>query len=1119
LLFSSAANLGAQNINATITGTVTDPSAAVVQDATVVVHDQFTNTDVREVKTNSAGEYSATLLPVGVYTITVKASGFKDAVAQDVSLHVGELRTLDVRLEPGTITERITVEASAAPVETSSAAEGTTITGTQIRELELNNRNFEQLVTLEPGVASSLPAIVGFGIENVDSISVNGARTTANNWTVDGSDINDTGSNATLLNVPSVDALQEFTLERGTYDAQYGRSGGGQVNVVTKSGTNEFHGDTYEFARNDVFNANDFFANSVSTPTPPFRYNDFGYTFGGPFYIPGHYNTDKSKSFFFWSEEWRRERTPTTDILFLPPPAELGGTFAGTQLNTASAPAGCITNNAATNTAQISPSCFSKNATVYLQNVYSKFAPNAPNNEYIFPVSAVDNFRQEILRVDQKITSKIQAFGRYMQDSVPTTEPGGLFAGAGLPGISSTATNAPGRNVVAHVTMSLTPTVVNEAAFNYSWGAINSHITGIIDSPSFVDALDTSTYPFHDPYGRVPGVTISGVTGVGIPVSPYFERNIDKQVYDNLSLVRGNHSIRAGFLFQYYRKSENAVNPTNGSFSFTGSYGNPAFADFLLGDASYFDQASRDIIPDLYMADFEAYVQDDWKLRPNLTLNIGLRYAYLPTPTDRNLILDNFDPAVYNPAYAPQLDPVSGNFLPGQAVNPGNYANGIIVAKNACIPGNYFEPLPPTGGATCSPYGNRIAPDYNTFAPRIGIAWDPFKTGKTSVRSGYGIYYDRTLNGIFEQNSFANPPFVGSAVASPVIAEDIFDNPTQGLATPLTPAGIHATGTPDFKVPYTQQWDFSVQREIMPNTLLEVAYVGSKGTHLLGIFDENQVPLSVREASPTVYVNSIRPYLGYGPASAIGTEFNSSYNSLQISLNRRVNQGLTLGLAFTFSRTLTNNPSDRSDAAYDTYNFAADYGRSSFNPNEIFKLSYVYTLPFYRAQRGWVGHVLGGWEVSGITTFQAGFPTSIYQYYDPFNSLDYAGSFPNTFPGGIGIDPSVVAPRPDRLANGAGPRTVAEFMNTSAFVDAIGHFGNAARGIVTGPGLNNWDISGIKNVKVSERVNVQFRAEFFDAFNHVSFNSFDNYTDDPAFGQLNGDFSPRIIQLGLKLYF
>jgi hypothetical protein len=1117
-LLCMATNLSAQNITATLTGTVTDPSGAVVPKATVLVHDQNTNTD-RTVQTNSTGDYTATFLPVGVYTITVKVTGFQDSVAQDVDLHVGELRTLNFQLTPGVITQTVTVETSAAPVDTTTAAEDTTITGTQIRELELDNRNFEQLVTLEPGVASSLPAIVGFGIENTDTISVNGARTTANNWTVDGSDINDTGSNATLLNVPSVDALQEFTLERGTYDAQYGRSGGGQVNVVTKSGTNQFHGDAYEFVRNDVFNANDFFANSVSAATPPFKYNDFGYTLGGPFYIPGHYNTDKSKTFFFWSEEWRRERTPTTDILFLPPAAELGGTFTGTQLNTASAPAGCITNNPAANTSQISPSCFSTNSTVYLQNVYSKFAPNAPNNEYIFPIDALDNFRQEILRVDQNITPKIQVFGRYMQDNVPTTEPGGLFAGAGLPGISATATDAPGRNVVAHVTMSLSPSVMNEAAFNYTWGAINSAITGIINTPGFLGALDETSFPFHDPYHRVPGVSISGLTGVGIPVSPYFERNIDKQVYDNLSIVRGNHSIRTGFLFQYYRKTENAVNPTNGSFSFGDQYGNTPFANFLLGDAYYFNQSSRDIIPDLYMPDFEAYVQDDWRIRPNLTLDIGLRYAYLPTPTDRNLVLDNFDPAVYNPAYAPLLDPVSGNFLPGQAVNPGNYANGIIVAKNACNPSLYFEPLPATGGATCSPYGNRIAPDYSTFAPRLGIAWDPFKTGKTSIRAGYGMFYDRTLNGIFEQNSFTNPPFVGSAVASPVTPVDLFDNPTQGLATPLTPAGIHGTGTPAFKVPYTQQWNFSVQRDILPNTLLEVAYFGSKGTHLLGEFDENQAPLAVRQANPSVYVNSVRPYLGYGPDTAIGTEFNSNYTSLQISLNRRVNHGLTLGLAYTWSKTLTDNPSDRSDAPYDTYNFENEYGPSSFNPPQIFKLSYIYDLPFYRAQQGVIGHLLGGWEISGITTFQSGYPTSIYQYYDPFNSIDYATGTPGTYPGGIGIDPSAVAPRPDRLANGSGPGTVAEYINTSAFTPSVGHFGTSGRGVVLGPGLNDWDIAGIKNIKVTERVSAQFRAEFFNAFNHVSFNSFDNDVDDPAYGTLNGDFTPRIIQFGLKLYF
>jgi hypothetical protein len=1126
-----------QNITATISGTITDATGAVIPNATVIVHSNDTNSDVRTVGTDHVGNYVVALLPVGNYTLTVRAHGFEDWVAKDVSLHVGDHLTIDAQLHPGVVTQEVTVEASAAPVETSDAAQSETVTGTQIRELELNNRNFEQLVTLQPGVANGLPATVGFGIENTDSISVDGARNSANNWTVDGSDVNDTGSNATLLNVPSVDALSEFTLERGTYDAQYGRSGGGQVNVVTKSGTSQFHGTAYEFVRNDVFNANDFFANSVNTPTPPFRYNDFGYTIGGPVFIPGHYNTDKSKTFFFWSEEWRRTRTPGTNILNVPLPQELSGDFSGISyngtpvaLNPASAAPGCIANNV------ISPSCFSKNAVAYLQNVYSKFTPNvvpaAPSGlmpylgQYVIPENALSNYRQEILRVDQKINSKIQVFGRYMQDAVPTTEPGGLFAGAGLPGISSTATNAPGRNIVAHVTMSLSPALVNEAAFNYSWGAINSNLTGLIDNPTFASALDEGTFPYRDPYGRVPGISFPGgdAQGIGIPVSPYFERNIDKQVYDNLTLVRGNHSIRFGGTVQYLRKSENAVNPTNGSFTFATDYGNPAFANFLLGDAHEFSQASRDIIPDLFMPDVEAYVQDDWKVRPNLTINVGLRWAFLPTPTDQHMILDNFDPALYNAADAPMIDnnpasPNFGNFVPGQAVNPGNYANGIIVAHNACIPANYFEPLPPAAGATCSPYGNRIAPDYNTWAPRIGFAWDPFRTGKTSIRGGYGIYYDRTLNGIFEQNSFANPPFVGTAFSAPAAPLDNFDNPTQGSFIPLGPAGIHSTGTPAFRVPYNQQWSLSVQREIMPNTLFEVAYVGNKGTDLLGIFDLNQVPLSVRTANPAATEEALRPYLGFDTMSGIGTEFNSNYNSLQVSLNRRMTNGLTLGVAYTWAKTLTNNPSDRSDAPYDTYNFAADYGPASFGVGQNLIINYVYDLPFYKSQRGLVGHVLGGWEVSGITTFQQGFPTTITQCCDPFNSFDYAANTPGTYPGGIGIDPSVVAPRPDRISMASGPGTVAEYINTSDYGFALGHFGNSGRGVVIGPGLNNWDIAGIKNIKLSERFNVQFRAEFFNAFNHPSFDAFNSSITSPFFGQLNGDYEPRIIQFGLKLNF
>jgi Carboxypeptidase regulatory-like domain/TonB-dependent Receptor Plug Domain len=1119
-----------QNITASLTGTVTDPSGAIVSGASVTLHNDDTNSDVVTVKTDSNGAYTASELPLGTYTVTVQGQGFKKFIANGVALHVGEHRALNMKLEVGGVAEEVTVTASTVPIQTASAAQDTTITGTQIRELQLNNRNFEQLLMLEPGVANGLPDQVGFGIENTTSVSVNGARSSANNWTVDGTDINDSGSNATLLNVPSVDALSEFTLERSTYDAQYGRSGGGQVNVVTKSGTSQFHGDAYEFFRNNVLDANEYFNKAAGNPRPPFRYNDFGYTFGGPFFIPDHYNTDRSKTFFFWSEEWRRTRTPSTDILGIPSPQELTGNFTGLDypdgtpvtLNAASAPSGCITGNV------INPSCFSANAKVYLANVYSKFTPNsalspsALTENYTFPVSAADDYRQEIVRVDQKLTNKVQAFARYMQDKVPTTEPGGLFAGEGLPGISDTATNAPGRNFVAHVTMQLSPMVMNEIAFGDSWGAINSKITGLIDSTAFLSALSfAGGLPFTDPYHRVPGISISDVQGVGIPVSPYFERNIDKSIYDNVSVSHGSHTIRTGLSVQLMRKTENAVNPTNGSFSFGNNYGNPAFANFLLGYANGFSQDSRDIIPNLHFPNIEAYVQDDWKVTHTFTLNLGLRYAFFAPPEDDNQVLDNFSPLAYNPNDVPILD-ANGNFVLGQAATPQNYANGLIIAQNACNPNLYFAPPVAPYGPTCSPYGDRVNPNYNTFAPRFGFAWDVLGDGKTALRGGFGVYYDRTLDGIEEQNSFENPPFLGTVSVAPTVPVDLFDNVTAvAAAPPLAPVGLHVTGSPAFQIPYIDQWSLSIERELAPDTRLEVAYVGNRADHLLGEFDLNQVPLNVREANPTADVNNIRPYLGYGPITEIGALFKSNYNSLQISANRRIAAGLTFGVAYTWSKTLTNNPSDRSDAPYDTYNFGADYGPASFSLGQVLVINYVYDLPFYKSQQGLLGHVLGGWEVSGISSFETGFPTTIYQYYDPFNSLDWPAGSPNTYLGGIGIDPSVVAPRPDRAAGSScsGPGTVAQYINTAAFTDAIGHFGDSGRGICTGPGLNNWDISAMKNIKISERFTMQFRSEFFNAFNHVSFNSFDNYTDDSTFGQLNGDHDPRIIQLGLKLYF
>ncbi len=1086
-----------QEITASVSGTITDSSGAVITGASVKIHNNGTGAD-RTVSADGSGVYHATLLPVGTYTLTFSAKGFQSYVAEKVVLHVGDHRTLDATMQAGAVTQSVTVTATATPLDLGNASQEQTITGHQIQELELNNRNFEQLVVLQPGVSSQLPDQVGFGLQNTTAVSINGARTTANNWTVDGSDINDSGSNATLLNVPSVDALQEFKIGRSTYDAQYGRSGGGQINVMTKAGTNQFHGDAYEFDRNSVFNATPFLTNSVNGTKPPFTYNDFGFTVGGPIYVPNHYNTDKTKTFFFWSEEWRRTDTPQTPVAVLPPAQELQGNFQGiTTLNPALAPAGCITNNV------ISTGCFSKNAQVYIQNIYSKFTPNS-GNELITSQTAINNYRQDIVRLDENLNSKVQIFARYMGDNVPTTEPGGLFSGEPLPGISSTATVAPGRNIVAHVTAEIDPQTVNEAAFNYSWGAIDSAITGIIDQSSFLSAL-TNQLPYTDPYGRIPGVGITGITGVGIPSAPYHERNVDKEIYDNLSHVIGNHSVRVGADWQIMRKSENGPLPTNGSFTFHSANGLPSFANFLLGNAAVFSQANRDIIPDLHFINFEAYGQDDWKLKPNLTLNFGVRYSFFPAPHDINGILDNFSPQLFNSANAPQIDPTTGRFVAG-GITPAGYLNGIIVGKNGCAGAS-------SGGstATCSPYGNQVNPNNTTnFAPRFGFAWDPFKTGKTSIRGGYGIYYDRSLNGIWEQNQFADPPFVQSLQ----LLSASFDNPSNGVppASILAPRALHVTGTPGFPTENVQDWNFSVQRELMSNTELEVAYVGSKGTNLLGLVDLNQVPAAARLANPTLPANSLRPYVGYGPMSTIANYFNSEYNSLQVSLNRRMTRGLTLGAAYTWSNCITNNATDRSSAIYDTYNPSLDYGPCGYNRGQILQVNYVYDLPFFQGRNDLTGRTLGGWEVSGISSFYTGLPLTAFQFNDPFDSI--AGS-------GIGIDPSAVSPRPNRVQGQpiTGPKTAASWFNVGGFTDATGYFGTASRGQITGPGLGNWDIALMKNITITERLSGQLRGEFFNAFNDVSFLGVQTNIDAFNAGRVTSTHDPRIIQLGFKLYF
>ncbi|MGB6869835.1 MAG: TonB-dependent receptor, partial [Acidobacteriaceae bacterium] len=678
------------------------------------------------------------------------------------------------------------------------------------------------------------------------------------------------------------------------------------------------------------------------------------------------------------------------------------------------------------------------------------------------------------------------------------------------PNIAGSTVNAPGQNVVGNLTWTISPKVVNEAEFAYSQGTISSAFTsGSIATSSAVSSALTNNTEYKDPYGRIPGISFVGgtVQGFAYGSTPYFERNLDRTLFDNLTLNIGKHVVRTGVTVSQMLKTENASSGV-ANFQFSN------FADFLLGNVLTYTQASRDIIPDLHYFNFEAYVQDDWRISSNLTLNLGLRYSYFPSPADVLDTLNNFDPDLYNSAAAPAIDPVSGNFAAGGQI-PATYVNGLIFPTgSACTQAAAIAP-----SVHCSPWGAHVNPDpKDDFAPRFGFAYSP--NNRTAVHGGYGIFYDRSLNGIWEQNAFQDPPLVQVAT----INNTQFDHPLAGTSSvSLGPNHIVSTGTPNMPTESYMDFNLSVQQQLRPDTVAEIAYVGTLGRHLLGERDLNQPTLGARAADPTAWVTATVPYLGYSWYASRIPEYSSNYHSLQVSLNHHMSNALTIGIAYTWAKVLTDQSNDRGTETYDTYNPHLDYGPASLNQPQTFIANYVYNLPFYENQKGLVGHTLGGWELSGITEFASGQSFSALQQADNFDCQTPAGAttgcIPGTYPGGINIDPSDIAPRPDVVAPIHMPKTQQQWFSTGSFANAVGHFGNAGNGILLGPGIELWDLSAIKNFNVGERAKLQFRGEFFNAFNHTNFDAVDQRLGDTTFGQVTSTHDPREIQLGGKVTF
>ncbi len=1121
-------SLWAQDISGSFQGSVLDPSGAPVPHAKVSIKNTDRNTVVRSITTDNGGNYAAPLIPIGNYSITVEANGFKKEERTGLVLNVSDDLKINFALQVGAVTDVVEVKSQTLQVELGSPTNATTIDGTQVRELTLNTRNYEQLVSLMPGVSANTTDELFIGNSAPSGFaatlpySINGNRNSSNNWTVDGVDNVDRGSNQTLMTFPSVDAIAEFKVERSLYTADTGRAGGSQISVVTKSGTSGLHGSLYEFFRNDKLAANNWENNAAKVlvngkvQVPPLRWNDFGGSVGGPIFIPKHYNTDKNKTFFFFSEEARRIHTYTTLAPTLPTQGMLTGNFSQ---------AVCVQFSGSTCTltgTSIASNLISPNAAAYIKDIFGKLPLSGVNSVAAttatqFPVQNIYNSRQEIARIDQRINDNFLIWGKFENDVIPTTEPGGLFTGSAIPYVGTTNTNSPGRSVSIHFQNTIRPTLFNDAGFNYSQSAINSSPAGLMSKTQSPDINPTE--PFTNTQGIVPELSFTGGSSL-LGYGPYNEYNKNFTWFENLNWLHGRHSLRFGFSMNRYNKTENAANQ-EGAFGFstnglpTGSSSfQQSWANFLLGNVASFSMPSTDITPDLWTWQHEAYAQDDFRVSPRLTLSMGVRWSFFGQPSDSHGILDNFDPALYVAANAPKIDPATGNIIAGTGTNFAT--NGIIV-----------------GGKT-SPFGDKIAPNkYKDFAPRLGLAWDPFGDQKTSIRAGYGIYYDSTLFGSYEQNTFANPPFVQSVNISNAGFSNVAGGTVGVSAAPLV---LHGTQLPAL-VPYIQQWSFDIQRRLPGDMIFDVAYVGTKGTHLLGIVDINQVApgvalaagLHTGAAGTTIFttaddprINAVRPYLGFNAINTVESAFDSNYNSLQATMRKNIRSGGVVSFAYTFSKTLTDNSSDRSNAPQSSYNWhEGEYGPASFDRKQIFTLNYVYPLPFLRGH-SLADRIAGGWQFSGIVSTYTGLPTTVTTSSVDPAGLGLLGSSASSSRPDMVCDPNANAPHTfNGIAVSGGPT----WFNTACFQpvpQGAVRPGNAGRYTVRGPGFFNWDAALMKEFGMSKegRVRMQLRGEAYNGLNWVNPSGFAsaNITS-TVFGEINSFRAARRIQVAAKITF
>ncbi len=1085
MLLAGSSLVSAQEISGSIRGVVLDASGSVVSNARVTAIRSETGL-VRVTQSDSDGNFLLTELPIGHYRLETEAKGFQKYAQEGISLNVNQSAALMVRLAVGTAAQQIEVSADVPLLDTAVTALGKTVEERQILDLPLNGRNFFQLGLLQPGVTPITPGLAAAGgtLRNGQAYAVNGQRPESNNFLIDGAS-NANGVDGGFVIQPPIDSIAEFRILTHTADAEFGRSSGSTTNVITRSGTNIFHGAVWEFLRNDGMDAKSFFASAVE----PLKRNQFGLTFGGPI--------KKDRTFIFGYYEGLRNRQGETVSATVPTALERQGDFSQNFDSHG---------NLIPLINEFSGQPFPGNKLPFIDPTAALVTAlfPLPNNPGVGPnaFTATETVRQNNdqfgVRIDHYLTSRDVLNFRYVFSQGDTVDPLST-AGANVPGFP-VGEGQRAQSFVAQETHTFTPTVVGVARFSFLRNKFlfDEHLNHTDPGTLGFDYTPQLSAALGPPF-----VQIAGYASVGDPITG--PRNTYENVIDisgSLTWVHGRHEMKFGAGFGHDQINVLFGVATNGFFVFQPVPATDAFASFLLGQPVFFLQGGGDPSRGLRGNNLNFYAQDSYKISSRLTLNAGLRYE-LPFPyTEIHNRTNLFEPGVQSIVFpsAP-----AGLVYPG---DPGVPAGLIPTEKRA-------------------------------FAPRIGLAWDPKGDGKWLVRAAYGIFYDPYYTGQggplqapnsappflqtpqkgFPVSSFANPfgagndPFAGS-----------------GFAQPMT----LLTLDPNLRLPYAQDWNLSIQRSFGTDWLLEVGYVGTKGTKLPrfiegnpavfqpGVSTENNVDERRLFSGCTLSGLSPCNFASVGLISGIA---NSGYNALETSLRKRFGHGLSFLASYTLSRTIddvssfnitgsaSQSVAGENDLAQNPFDLGAERGRSMFDARHRLVLSYEWNLPFFKSSNHWYGQVLGNWQVNGITTFMSGTPFTVYDSTDV------------SLQGGAPEISGFSSNRPNLIGDpNSGSHTPQEWFNVSAFqrlnpTTQAGQFGNEGRNVVQGPDYQQWDFSAIKNIPIRESKTLQFRAEFFNIFNHANFRLPNNDISSPNFGKISEALPGRLVQLALKFLF